>query len=133
MEITKMKTLSFLCLISLTFSAYAEDSVKILSLTPLNNSPFYAGQEINIEVEVQYNLESSENGAITLVIQRAESGHRVLANESDFVLKGNGIVKLNKKLIIPETRGLIIFTPLSPEGSNSTTIVDSKMYKVLTN
>ena len=120
------------CLL-LSFPLLAEDTVKILNISPANNSPLYSGQKVNVEVEIAYNLESTDQGTITLVIQQAESGSKSLANENDFILKGKGIVKLNKEFTIPETRGLTIYTPLNPEGMSSTSIVDSKMYKVLSN
>jgi len=112
-------------------SVRAEDTVKITSLTPPNNSPLNAGQKVKVEVEIEYNLESADMGSITLVIQQAESGHMPLANENDFIQKGKGKITLSKEFLVPDTKGLRIFTPLSPEGNASTTIVDTKMYKVL--
>lgn len=115
----------------LTASAWAQDFVKITSITPPNDAPLKVGQKVKVEVEIEYNLESTEMGSIMLVIQQAESGHFPLANESDIINKGKGKIVLSKEMLIPDTKGLRIFTPLSLEGTASTTLVDTKMYKVL--
>lgn len=124
--------LAFLLLSSISFSTYAdEDSVKIISLTPSNDKPLYVGSTVTITVEVEYNLHSANTASLTLVIQRAETGHRSLANELDVVFKGTGKLKLSKEIEIPDTRALQIFMPLTPEGEQKTSIVDSRLYKVM--
>ncbi len=113
-------------------ASYAEDDyVKIVSLTPSNAKPLYVGSKVNISVEVEYAFQSANIASITMVVQKAESGGRPLANETDVVLKGKGTLKLSKEITIPETKAIRVFTPLSPEGSNSTTTVDSRMFKVV--
>ena len=126
--------LSFMLLSAISFTACADtDSVKIISLTPGNDKPLYVGSTVTITAEVEYNLQSANTASITLVIQQAETGHRPLANEIDVALKGTGKIKLSKGIVVPETRALTIFMPLTPEGNQSTTTVDSRMYKVITN
>ena len=128
-----MKNLIIMLLVSAAFiqAAYAEDSVRIISISPSTASPLYVGQFISFEVEVEYVLESTDSASITLVIQQAESGHMPLANEFDVVLKGSGTLKLSKELTVPSTKALKVFTPLTPEGEEKTKIVKSKMYKVI--
>jgi hypothetical protein len=122
-----------LILLALTsISALAgQDSVKIISLTPGNDKPLYAGSTVSIKVEVEYSLHSANTASLRMIVQRAESGHKPLANEVDVVLKGTGTLKLAKEIKIPDTRALQIFMPLTPEGAQITTTVDSRMYKVL--
>jgi len=128
-----MKNMILILLVFAGFiqAVYAEDSVRIISISPSAASPLYVGQFINFEVEVEYTLESTDSASITLVIQQAESGHMPLANEFDVVLKGNGSLKLSKELTVPSTKALKVFTPLTPEGEEKTKIVKSKLYKVI--
>jgi hypothetical protein len=110
----------------------AQDSVKIVRITPDPSAPLYPGQKIKIEVEVEYVLNSDDNGAVTLVIQKLESGGMPLANESDVVLKGSGTVVLSKDIEVPYTKGLSIFTPLTGATHTTTSVVATQLYKVVT-
>lgn len=97
---------------TLPFAAkvFAGDSLNIVSMTPSNFSPIYAGQEVIVVVKIDYRLESADIGSITLVIQKAEhDGKLTIPNESDIILRGSGAVTLNKEFIIPETKGIIIY------------------------
>lgn len=117
-----------------TTKAFAGDFINIVSMTPSNSSPIYVGQEVNVVVKIDYILESADIGSITLVIQKAEhDGKPTIPNESDIILRGSGTVILNKEFIVPETKGIIILTPLTPDGQSQSSIVQSKMYKVLPN
>lgn len=113
-------------------STYASDDyVKIVSLSPNNDKPLYIGDKVTIAVEIEYQFTSANIASITMIIQKAESGGRSLANETDAVFKGKGTIKLSKEITIPKTKALQIFTPLRPEGVQSTKIVDSRMFKVV--
>jgi len=128
-----MKHIYFFIMLALVnTSAYASDDyVKIVSLTPNNDKPLYVGDKVTMGVEIEYQFTSANIASITLVIQKAESGDRPLANETDVVLKGKGTIKLSKEITIPKTKALQVFAPLIPEGSQSTMIVDSRMFKVV--
>ena len=107
------------------------DTVRIMSISPSTDAPLRAGETVMFHVEVEYNLASANSGSVTLVVQRAESGHPPLANELEVVMKGRARIVLSKEIRIPETKALQVFTPLNVQGGTSTRVVDSRLYKVL--
>ena len=107
------------------------DSVKILSLSPSPKQPLRVGEKVAFRVEVEYNLTSATTGSVTLVIQQGESGRSPLANETEVVQKGRARTVLSKDIVVPDTKALQVFTPLSVQGSTSTTIVDRRLYRVV--
>jgi hypothetical protein len=111
-------------------SGGSQDTVKIAALTPGTDAPLRVGDKVTFRVEAAYTLASANAGSITLVIQRGESGHPPLANETQVVEKGSGTVVLMKEVEIPDTAALQLFTPLSVQGSRNTSVVDSRVYKV---
>ena len=108
----------------------SKDSVEISSITPHINKDLISGETAIFEVEVEYNLITSDTASITLVIQRSESGHRPLANETAVIKRGKGKITISTEVKIPDTKAIQLFTPLSVPGSMQTTVVDSRAYKV---
>lgn len=106
----------------------SKDSVKILSASPAITETLKAGSSVKIKYEVQYNLASSDTGSLTLVVQGASN--ETLGNEFYVVHKGSGTEILEAEIVVPQSRAVQVFTPLSPQGSSSTTIVESRLYKV---
>lgn len=104
-------------------------SVKIVSITPEVSKPLYVGDKTRIIVEVEYVM-SQDSGAVTLVIQKGESGGFPLGSSMEVVLKGPGKIKLEAEIEIPDTRAIQVFTPLSFQGGASTSIVDYRVFKV---
>lgn len=109
----------------------SKDTVRIATLTPGTDAPLRVGDKVTLRVEVAYTLTSADTASIVLVVQRGESGQLPLANETRVVEKGSGSVTLVKELEIPDTAALLVFTPLSIQGSASTNVVDSRAYKVI--
>lgn len=105
-----------------------KDSVNILSAYPAVTETLKAGSSVKIRYEVHYNLASAESGSLTLVVQGASN--ETLGNEFYVVHKGSGTEILEAEIVVPESRAVQVFTPLSPQGSSSTTIVESRLYKV---
>lgn len=68
-------------------------------------------------------------GQIALVVQGASN--ETLANEFYIASKGKHTEKLEATITVPDTRLIHVFTPLSPQGQSSTTIVESRMHKVV--
>jgi hypothetical protein len=106
------------------------DTVKILSVSPTTESVLHPGEKVPVRVEVEYTLDSSQSGTITLVIQQGEYGGEPLANETRVVQKGSGKLVLAKEIDVPKTSAIQLFTPLSPQGATSTTVVDTRAYAV---
>jgi hypothetical protein len=98
---------------------------------PAPEQPLRVGATVKFEVQVEYNLTSSASGSITLVIQRGESGHMPLANETTVIQKGKGTATLRTELVVPETTAIQIFTPLTGQGGTSTSVVDTRVYRAV--
>jgi len=105
------------------------DSVKILSVKPEQTAELKVGDTVKIAYEVEYNLESSEIGQIALVVQSASN--EILANEFYVASKGQHKEVLEAEIVVPDTRLIQVFTPLSPQGRSQTTIVESRIHKVV--
>ncbi|BFM10505.1 hypothetical protein R50072_06580 [Simiduia litorea] len=99
-----------------------------MSTSPADTETLKAGSSVKIRYEVQYNLASTDTGSLTLVVQ--DASYETLGNEFYVVHKGSGTEILEAEITVPESRAVQVFTPLSPQGSSSTTVVDTRLYKV---
>lgn len=105
-----------------------EDAVRIVRTDPPVTETLKAGSAIKVQFEVEYTLASEESGSLAMVIQTA-SNH-VTANEFYVVQKGHGKQIMEAVIVVPETRALQVFTPLSPQSQSMTSTVDSRVYRV---
>ena len=110
----------------------SNDRVEIVSILPEAGTVLKVGDVVTVEVDVEYGLASADSGSIALVIQKDESGEMPLANEFEVIQKGEENVSLSKEIEVPKTKAIQVFTPLNVEGSSSTTVVDSRIYRVET-
>jgi hypothetical protein len=108
----------------------AADSVKIVSASPGTDSPLRKGQKVVFRVEVDYVLNSAGSGTLGMVVQREEGEKRVLATEMRPIPKGEGRQILTKEIEVPDTRSILVFTPLIPDGVSTTNVVDRRSYSV---
>jgi hypothetical protein len=104
------------------------DAVEILEVSPEADSILKAGERVTFEFHVEYELVTAKAGSITLVVQDASNA--TLSNETYVVHKGNGEKTLKAEIVVPSTRAVQVFTPLTPQGQQATTIVESRLYKV---
>ncbi len=110
-----------------------ENYVKIREIQPDLSLPLEVGSDITFEVNVEYYL-NEDSATIDLVIQKAEhsgSAASYLGGDTEIISPGSGVVTLKTTIKIPETKAIQIFTPLTLQGQNSSSIVDSRFYKVL--
>lgn len=121
--------ISFFLLLLFSVSSQAADAIKIISISPTQTEKLKVGSKVKISYQVEYTLESSEMGQITLVVQDASG--KSLANEFYIGSKGTHKKMLEAIIIIPETRLINVFTPLSPGSLSSTSTVDMRVYKVV--
>ena len=108
-----------------------QDSVKIVSISPRPDTPLRVGQTVTFEVKVKYKLAGADSGSITLVIQQGESGRLPLGSKTEVVQRGEGSQVLPKDVVVPDTTALQVFTPLTVQGTTSTNVVDTRVYRVL--
>lgn len=106
----------------------AENSVRIVRTDPPLTETLKVGSAIKLQFEVEYTLASEESGSLAMVIQTA-SNH-VTANEFYVVEKGHGKQIMEAVIVVPDTRALQVFTPLSPQSQSMTSTVDSRVYRV---
>jgi hypothetical protein len=108
----------------------SKDSIRIVSISPDPTSPLSVGEHVVFRVEVNYTLTSSDTGIVTLVIQQGESGSEPLGNETQVIQRGSGNLVLTKSTEIPDTSAIQVFTPLAPQGRTSTSVVDTRAFRV---
>jgi len=104
------------------------DSIKILSVSPEKSEVLKVGQKVKFSFNVEYTLNSAESGNVVLVIQTASV--QSLGNELYIAQKGTHTETLEAEITIPDTRAIIVFTPLSGESVSGTSVVQSVTYKV---
>ncbi|HUR42269.1 MAG TPA: hypothetical protein VM240_13975 [Verrucomicrobiae bacterium] len=104
--------------------------VQIVSISPTVGTALRAGEKVSLKVEIEY-VVPVESATIGLVVQAADNSP--IANDNDVLLKGSGKVTLTADFTVPATKMINIFTPLSAQGQNSTSTVDSRAFKVLAN
>lgn len=109
-------------------AAPAGSSVKILSTSPDTSSPLHAGDRVKLRVDVAYTL-SEGSGTLSLVVQAADNSG--VAQDNEVVTKGSGQTRFETEFIVPITKAILVFTPLSSRSQTSTSTVDMWAFKVL--
>ncbi len=105
-------------------------SVRIERISPSLAQPIRAGQKVKFEVEIAY-VVNADSATVGLIIQRGDSADNpVLSFTTDIALKGSGRLKMSAEALIPDTRVVHVFTPLSHQGDTRTSVVDMRSYKV---
>ncbi len=102
--------------------------VRIVSVSPDTKSPLKVGDKVKVQVEVSYAL-TTDVGQITLVVQAADN--TTLANQTAVVKKGDGKLTLSASFVVPDSKAVQIYTPLSAQGQKATSTVDQRAYKVV--
>lgn len=108
-------------------AAPAGSTVKILATSPDLSRTLTVGDAVILEVEAEYRL-NADSGTLSLVVQ--ESDTSTIAVHTDVVTRGTGTVEFEAEFIVPETKAVLIFTPLTEQGQTSTTIVDTLAFEV---
>lgn len=102
--------------------------VKVLSISPNTAEPLRIGNTAKISVNVSYTL-TSDAGTLTLVVQTANT--TPITQNFEVITKGEGETILEAEFVVPSTKAIQVFVPLSEEGQHATSIVDSRAYKVV--
>ena len=108
--------------------APAGSSVQIASVSPSVGEPLRVGEKVKLKVDVNYTL-TTESGTLALVVQAADNS--AISQNFEVVTKGKGNVTLEAEFIVPSTKAIQIFTPLSAQGQSSTSTVESRAFKVV--
>jgi hypothetical protein len=107
--------------------AWTKNEIEIISTSLKADKILKVGEKVTISVTVNYKLKE-DNGEISMLVQNADD--KPIANVTELVKKGSGKMTLKKSIIVPETKFIRVFTPLSAKGEMKTSIVDSRTFKV---
>lgn len=111
-----------------TEHATSGSSVKILSISPENSSPLRVGEHVKMQVEVAYTL-SADRGTLSLAVQTADNTG--VTQNTQVVTKGAGQTKLETEFVVPNTKSILVFTPLAAQSEANTSIVDMWAFSVI--
>jgi len=103
-------------------------SVKILSTIPEISTPLHVGEHVKLQVDISYTL-TANSGTLGLVVEAADNSNVTGAMEG--ITKGSGTLALQAEFVVPSTKVIQVFTPLSAQGQTSTTTVDWRAFKVV--
>lgn len=109
-------------------SAPAGSSVKILAISPEISSPLHVGEKVKLQVDVGYSL-TAPSGTLSLVVQASDNSG--VAQDMEVLAKGSGKTKFEAEFVVPNTKAIQVFTPLSAQGQSSTSTVDMWAFKVV--
>jgi hypothetical protein len=105
-------------------------SVRIVSMSPSNSTALKVGDTVELKVEVEYTF-SGSNGNLALVVQTADN--TLIAQDMEVVLKGSEKTTFEVSFVVPNTKTIAVFAPISAEGQMKTSTVDMKAFKVVGN
>jgi hypothetical protein len=105
------------------------EAVKILNSSPALTETLKVGQKVKLSIDVEYTLSSSDSGSIALVVQDASNG--LIRSEMYVAQKGTHKEKLEAEITVPDTRAVVIFTPLAINPSSGATVLETQSYKVI--
>lgn len=108
--------------------APAGSTIKIVEISPPTSHVFSVGESVDLRVKVRYVL-SEESGTIALVVQAADNSS--VAQDNEVIARGAEELTMQAKFIVPNTKVLQVFMPLSGQGQNATSTVDSRAFKVI--
>jgi hypothetical protein len=103
-------------------------TVSITNIAPSTNEVLSVGQSVHLKVSVAYAL-TADSGTLGLVIQDANNAP--IAQSLDVVLKGSASQVLEADFMVPDTRAIHVFVPLSAQGQAATSTVTSRAFKVV--
>lgn len=109
-------------------AAPAGSSVRILSTTPDTSVLLHVGEHVKLQVAVEYNL-TADRGTLDLVVQAADNSG--VAHDMEVVKKGAGKTKFEAEFVVPNTKAIQVFTPLSAQSQSATSTVDMWAFKVV--
>lgn len=102
--------------------------VKILSTSPETSTPLYVGDRVKLWVDVAYTL-TTDSGTVDLVVQAADNSG--LAHDMEVIRKGSGQTHFETEFVVPNTKAIQLFVPLSAKSQSTTSTVDMWAFKVV--
>jgi len=110
------------------------NSIKITSISPDVLTPLVVGHTVDLELEVSYQV-AEPNAVVTLVLQKGEmlGSHvsAVIVSKAKVLDNTAGHLTMKQSFVVPETGAVMLITPLMSSGGGSTSVSDSRAYRVL--
>ena len=104
-------------------------SVEIERVQPPTTLRLLPGSRVTFLVNVNYTV-AAEEGAVSLIIQRAEPGFGSLTRQEKFLSKGSGNVSFIAEVEIPKTRRIDLMVAMYHRDRGSTTVTDMRTYEI---
>jgi hypothetical protein len=105
-------------------------SVEIDRVQPPTTMRLAPGSRVTFLVNVNYTV-AAEEGAVSLIIQRAEPQFGSLTRQDKFLSKGSGNVSFIAEVEIPQTRRIDVIVAMYHRDRGSTTVTDMRTYEVV--
>ena len=106
--------------------APAGSFVSIAGISPTTDEPLLAGEKVQLNVKVAYQL-NAKSGTVALVVQDASS---IVAMTQTTISGGTGNANLSLEFIVPNAAKLEVFVPLGGKDQESASTVAIRTYKV---
>jgi hypothetical protein len=103
-------------------------TISITEIAPSTSEVLNVGQSVHLKVHVAYAL-TADSGTLGLVVQDANNAP--IAQSLDVVLKGSASQVLEADFVVPDTKAVHVFVPLSAQGQVATSTVTSRAFKVV--
>jgi hypothetical protein len=104
------------------------DSMRIVSMMPSTDKLLRAGQTVEVEVKIEYNLVNAETAAVTLDFS---AGGTVLKSEKQTVSKGRKILTFRKaRLEVPPAKWLHVTASLSATRARRRYLGDPEVIEI---
>lgn len=108
-------------------SAPAGSTVKILSTSPVHSESLIRGDLVRLRAEVEYRL-NADSGTLSLVVQESDTSS--ISVQTEVVTRGTGTSVFETEFVVPDTKAILLFTPLTGQGQTKTSTVDTLAFKV---
>ena len=115
------------CSKSADTAAPAGSTISITSISPPTGQQLAVGSKVKMRVTVAYWL-AADSGSVSLVVQSADTSS--VAQDERVVKKGGGELVFENEFVVPDTKALRVFVPLSGGDQTATSTLDTRAYLV---
>lgn len=115
------------CSKSVDTAAPAGSTISITSISPPAEQLLVVGSKVKLRITVAYWL-AADSGSVSLVVQSADTSS--VAQDERVVKKGGGELIFENEFVVPDTKTLRVFVPLSGGDQTATSTLDTRAYTV---
>lgn len=115
------------CSKSADTAAPAGSTISITSISPSTGQQLAVGSKVKMRVTVAYWL-AADSGSVSLVVQGADTSS--VAQDERVIKRGGGELVFENEFVVPDTKTLRVFVPLSGGDQTATSTLDTRAYSV---